>query len=136
MLDIGWQELIVIGALALIVVGPRDLPSMLRKLGQYAGQLRGMAREFQRSMDQAAREADLAELKELRSLKSDMQNATKFSFEDQAKRAQDTLTAPPKTDALAEFDKVKTPDPDPEPDPGHAAKAPEPETPPVEPKAG
>jgi len=54
MLDIGWPELLVIGALALIVVGPKDLAGMLRKLGQWTGQLRGMAREFQRSMNEAA----------------------------------------------------------------------------------
>ena len=66
MLDIGWSELLVIGALALIVVGPKDLPQLLRTLGRYAAQARGMAREFQRSMEDAAREADLSEMKELK----------------------------------------------------------------------
>ena len=72
MLDIGWQELLVIGALALIVVGPKDLPTLLRSCGQWVGKIRGMAREFQRTMDQAAREADVANLKELRDLKNDI----------------------------------------------------------------
>ena len=135
MLDIGWQELLVIGALALIVVGPRDLPSMLRRVGQYAGKVRGMAREFQRSMDQAAREADLSELKELRSLKSDMQKATNFNFQDQAKKAQDSLMNPPKpSNALDEFDKVKT-DPAPEPAAEAADPAPDTASDPAEPKA-
>lgn len=62
MFDIGWSELLVIGALALIVVGPKDLPGMLRNLGRYMGKARSMAREFQRSMEDAAREADLSEL--------------------------------------------------------------------------
>jgi len=66
MFDIGWSELMVLGALALIVVGPRDLPKLLRSVGQYVGQARGMARDFQRSMDEAAREADIADMKELR----------------------------------------------------------------------
>lgn len=72
MFDIGWSELMVIGALALIVVGPRDLPKMLRTLGQYVAQARGMAREFQRSMEDAAREADLTDIKELRDAAADL----------------------------------------------------------------
>jgi sec-independent protein translocase protein TatB len=66
MFDIGWSELLVVGALALIVVGPKDLPRMLRTFGKYTAQARGMARDFQRSMEDAAREADLTEMKELR----------------------------------------------------------------------
>lgn len=66
MLDMGWTEILVIGVVALIVVGPKDLPRMLRTLGQYVGKMRGMAREFQRSMDDAAREADLAEFKDIK----------------------------------------------------------------------
>lgn len=65
MFDIGWSELLVIGALALIVVGPKDLPMMLRTLGQYVGKARGMARDFQRTMEDAAREADLHELRDV-----------------------------------------------------------------------
>lgn len=54
MLDIGWTELMVIGIVALIVVGPKDLPKMFRTLGQMTAKARGMAREFQRAMDDAA----------------------------------------------------------------------------------
>jgi sec-independent protein translocase protein TatB len=66
MFDIGWSELMVVGALALIVVGPKDLPKMLRTFGRYTAQARGMARDFQRSMEDAAREADLSDMKDLR----------------------------------------------------------------------
>lgn len=59
MLDIGMLEIFVIGALALIVVGPKELPGLLRTVGQFAAKARGMAREFQSSMEEAAREADL-----------------------------------------------------------------------------
>lgn len=59
MLDIGMFELFVIGALALIVVGPKELPGLLRSVGQFVAKARGMARDFQRSMEDAAREADL-----------------------------------------------------------------------------
>lgn len=65
MLDIGFMEILVIGAIALIVVGPKELPGLLRTVGQYAGKARGMAREFQRTMDEAAREADLGEVKDM-----------------------------------------------------------------------
>ncbi|WP_071797265.1 Sec-independent protein translocase protein TatB [Natronohydrobacter thiooxidans] len=54
MFDIGWTELLVIGIVALIVVGPKDLPKMFRTLGQMTAKMRGMAREFQRAMDEAA----------------------------------------------------------------------------------
>ncbi|MGY6548823.1 MAG: Sec-independent protein translocase protein TatB [Roseinatronobacter sp.] len=54
MFDIGWTELLVIGIVALIVVGPKDLPKMFRTLGQITAKMRNMAREFQRAMDDAA----------------------------------------------------------------------------------
>ena len=54
MFDIGWSELLVIGVVALIVVGPKDLPIMFRKAGQFVGRMRAMAREFTRAMDAAA----------------------------------------------------------------------------------
>lgn len=91
MLDIGWQELLVIGALALIVVGPKDLPGMLRSFGQWVGRLRGMARDFQRAMNDAARDADLKELSELRDLKNSMSGG--MDFKSQAAKAQSFLNS-------------------------------------------
>ncbi|MEM1275179.1 MAG: Sec-independent protein translocase protein TatB [Pseudomonadota bacterium] len=132
MLDLGWQELLVIGALALIVVGPKDLPGLLRTLGQYAGKIRGMAREFQRTMDDAARESDLANLKEIKDIGNDIRKATKFDFEEQGKKAAESLMNPPKpADPLAEFEKVKK-----EPEAAaDATQAPKSETPTPEPEA-
>lgn len=54
MFDIGWTELLLIGVVALIVVGPKDLPKMFKTLGQMTAKARGMAREFQRAMEDAA----------------------------------------------------------------------------------
>jgi sec-independent protein translocase protein TatB len=75
MLDLGWSEILVIGVVALIVVGPKDLPKMLRTLGQYAGRAKGIARDFQRSMDDAARQADIEELNEVKKGLDDMRDA-------------------------------------------------------------
>lgn len=63
MFDIGWTELLIIAVVAIIVVGPKDLPRMLRSLGRYAGQLRRTAGEFRSQFDEAIRESELDELR-------------------------------------------------------------------------
>lgn len=54
--DIGWAELLVIGVVALIVIGPEDLPQMFRQLGRFTAKIRAMGREFSRAMEQAAKD--------------------------------------------------------------------------------
>jgi sec-independent protein translocase protein TatB len=61
--DVGGTELLVIAAVALIVVGPKDLPVLLRKLGQFVARIRGMANEFRASFDEMARQSELDELR-------------------------------------------------------------------------
>jgi sec-independent protein translocase protein TatB len=61
--SLGFQEILVLGILALIVVGPKDLPLLLRKLGRWTAKLRGMAQEFRTGFDELARQAELDELK-------------------------------------------------------------------------
>src|SRR5262245_37682228 len=63
MFDIGWGELLVIGVVALVAIGPKELPGALRALGQWIGKIRRMASEFQNQFHEAMREAELAELK-------------------------------------------------------------------------
>ncbi|SEA73192.1 Sec-independent protein translocase protein TatB [Rubrimonas cliftonensis] len=81
MLDIGWSELMVIGALALIVVGPKDLPKLLRSFGKYVNQVRGMARDFQRSMEDAAREADISDMKDLREAAKSLNDLKRMPYD-------------------------------------------------------
>ena len=64
MFDIGWSELLVIAVVAVIVVGPKDLPRMLRSIGQLVGQIRRMANEFTRQFDEALRESELHEIRD------------------------------------------------------------------------
>lgn len=62
MFDLGFSELLVIGIVALIVVGPKDLPILFRRVGQFVGKARGMAREFSRAMNDAADEAGVRDV--------------------------------------------------------------------------
>ncbi|HKF99565.1 MAG TPA: Sec-independent protein translocase protein TatB [Xanthobacteraceae bacterium] len=63
MFDIGWGELVVIGVVALIAIGPKELPGALRTLGHWMGQIRRMASDFQNQFQEAMREAEMADLK-------------------------------------------------------------------------
>ena len=65
MLDIGWPELLVVAIVMIIVVGPKDLPKMLRTFGRTTNKLRSMAGDFRRQFDDALKEAELDDLKSL-----------------------------------------------------------------------
>lgn len=74
MLDLGWSELLLIGVVALIVVGPKDLPQLFRQLGRFTAKARSMAREFSSAMEDAAKQSGLDEatnsIREVKSLTS------------------------------------------------------------------
>jgi sec-independent protein translocase protein TatB len=63
MLDMSWGEMMVIGAVALIVIGPKDLPKVLRTIGQTTAKVRRMASEFQAQFNEAIREAELDDVR-------------------------------------------------------------------------
>jgi sec-independent protein translocase protein TatB len=79
MFDIGWGELVVIGIVALIVIGPKELPTVMRTAGQWMGKIRRMASEFQGQFQEALREAELSDLKkQAEDLKTSVTDATSF----------------------------------------------------------
>ena len=63
MFDIGWSELLVIAVVAIVVVGPKDLPRLMRSFGHYAGKLRRAASDFQRQFEEAMRESEVEEVR-------------------------------------------------------------------------
>ena len=63
MFDIGWQELFIIAAIAIIVVGPRDLPRALKSISGYISKAKSMVRELQSGIDEVAREVDLENIR-------------------------------------------------------------------------
>ena len=85
MFGLGWGEMVVVGFVALIVVGPKGLPVMFRTVGRFAGKARGMAREFSRAMEDAADEAGV---KDIAGDLKNMSNPKKYGL-DKVKEATD-----------------------------------------------
>jgi sec-independent protein translocase protein TatB len=73
--DIGWSELLLIGVVALVFIGPKDLPRALRVAGYWVGRARTLSREFQSSIDQMIRDAELDEMRQ------ELKKATEFDIE-------------------------------------------------------
>ena len=78
MFDLGWLELLVIGITALIVVGPKELPQLFRTAGRFFGKVKGMAREFSKSMEEAADESGLKDATNTLNSITDIHEKTKF----------------------------------------------------------
>src|ERR1700753_299410 len=132
MFDIGWSEIAVIAVVALIAIGPKELPGVLRMVGQWMGKARKMAAEFQGQFQEAMREAEMADLKKsfdevreaasgltsgnvMTSLQKDVTNALRIDDVDKpmdpqvastvvepAPASADPVTPAPETPAVAE----------------------------------
>lgn len=61
-MDLSWSELLVVGIVALIIIGPKDLPGMFRELGRFTAKVRSMGREFSRAMEAAAKESGVKDV--------------------------------------------------------------------------
>ena len=101
--DVGGTELVLIAAVALIVVGPKDLPMLMRKVGQFVGRMRAMAGEFRASFDDMARQSELDDLrKEIDAMRGERLDPVEwagdaFKGDDEAwhDRETDLAVAPP-----------------------------------------
>jgi sec-independent protein translocase protein TatB len=83
LLDFGWSELLLIGAVALVFIGPKDLPKALRVAGFWVRKARTLSREFQSSIDQMIREADLEDIRR------DFKQASEFNLDQEFRRTID-----------------------------------------------
>lgn len=128
MFDIGWPELLVIGLVALIVIGPKDLPRVLHTVGKWVRKARSLARDFQSSVDEMVREAELEDLRK------QVQQAKSLNLKDQIadtldpkRELRDTLTFDDLAIGGVEEDedegKRATPAPSPAPAPAAATPA-------------
>src|SRR3954463_7037561 len=96
MFDIGWSELVVIAVVALIAIGPKELPGVLRTVGAYMGKIRRMASEFQGQFQEAMREAERADIKKSVNEMSDVAKGfTDFDPLASVKKEVDSFTADP-----------------------------------------
>ncbi|MBJ7406191.1 MAG: twin-arginine translocase subunit TatB [Bradyrhizobium sp.] len=117
MFDIGWSELVLVGVVALIAIGPKELPGVLRMVGQWMSKARKMAAEFQGQFQEAMREAEMADLKKsfdevkeaatgfnpLTSLQKDVSDALRVDALDKpAETSATTVVEPPSTPTTPE----------------------------------
>src|SRR6185312_11948029 len=90
----GWSELVVIGVVALIAIGPKELPTVLRTLGQYMGKIKRMSAEFQGQFQEALREAELSDLKQhAQDLQNTVADFSKFDPLENAEKDMDRAFA-------------------------------------------
>lgn len=103
MFGLGWSEMLVVGVVALIVIGPKDLPGLFRTIGQFTGKARMMAREFSNAMNQAADQSGMNEVS--KTLKA-AANPTKFGT-DKIKEATGMTKGPATAELSAERQAAK-----------------------------
>src|SRR5215468_11719879 len=109
MFDIGWGEFVVIAVVALIVIGPKELPAVLRAIGQWTTKIRRMASEFQSQFQEALREAEMADLKKEVDSLNDTARGFTSQFDDPLNFREATKWEP-KADAVKPDDAPKPDD--------------------------
>jgi sec-independent protein translocase protein TatB len=112
MLDLGWTELLLIGIVALIVVGPKDLPGMFQAVGKFVGKAKGMARDFSRAMNDAADQSGVSDIqKSFKAASNPMKSAmdeVRKTTEDATRDVKtDKKKAPLSEDRKAQADKIR-----------------------------
>jgi sec-independent protein translocase protein TatB len=129
MFDIGWSELMIVAAVAIVVVGPKDLPVLLRTIGRYFGIVKRQADEFRSQFDEALRESEFADLKkEFEDIGQDTENSIHNletglhdDFQDVAREMDDAAASaarqPPPDDDIVSLD-----DGEPDADPSELAE--------------
>jgi sec-independent protein translocase protein TatB len=142
MFDISWGELLLIGVVALVVIGPKELPTVLRTLGQWMAKLRRMATEFQNQFHEAMREAEVADLKkQVEDMTSQAQNYANFDpvgdvrreLENTQQQIEQAMTATPPSASPSSTDPASAPAAAPAIAPPTDAHATAPASPPSEP---
>lgn len=119
MLDIGWSELLVVAVVAIVVVGPKDLPKLMRSFGFYAGKLRRAASDFQRQFDEAMAESEADEVrKNIESIRSGLGGTVDLD----APTNQPVMLPTPAPAAIEEAIVPPPPEPKPKAKPAPAAK--------------
>jgi sec-independent protein translocase protein TatB len=124
MFNIGWSEYLVIAVIALIAIGPKELPGVLRMVGQWVGKARKMAAEFQGQFQEAMREAEMADLK--KSFDEVKEAATGFASGDLMTSLQNDVNsalAKPDTEKPAETTEATPPEAPAEPATPSASEA-------------
>jgi sec-independent protein translocase protein TatB len=104
--DIGWPELMLIGIVALVVIGPKDLPAALRVAGYWVRKARTLSREFHSSVEQMMREVELHEVQ------NELKKATEFNLDHEFNKIMDPVNDPaagPKLDAPDYLDTTPAP---------------------------
>jgi sec-independent protein translocase protein TatB len=102
--DIGWPELMLIGVVALVVIGPKDLPAALRVAGYWVKKARMMSREFQSSVEQMLREAELDEVRQ------ELKKVTEINLDHEVNRIMDPVDDPAAAGAVQTVPKPEIPD--------------------------
>jgi sec-independent protein translocase protein TatB len=109
MFDLGWGKIVIIAVIALVVIGPKELPAVLRTVGQWMGKIRRMAAEFQSQFQEAMREAEMADLKKSIDAITDATRGIGTGFDPLSSVTKDLENTFKETPATAASDVAPTP---------------------------